>query len=201
MSKTVKELILEYFDRHPSKPVKQGDIAVWVMKEYEKEHGKPCLDPWRGVRRLYQEGVLMKLAKGIYRYEPKLTQKKQLPDFPSEAKEQILKRDNYKCVVCGRGIKDGVEICADHIIPIDSGGTNTVENGQTLCSEHNILKKNYSQTEAAKRYFIKLYEQAIGKNDEKMIDFCQQVFNVYNRHKVNTHIPRPDKSTRGENNA
>lgn len=113
-------------------------------------------------------------------------------DFPPEVKAEIFKRDNYRCVVCHKGRKDGVELCADHIKPKDKGGNNSVDNGQTLCMEHNLIKKNYSQTEAGKRYFIKIYEQAITNEDERMIKFCKDVFDAYDRHKVNGHIPRPN---------
>ena len=95
-------------------------------------------------------------------------------------------------MVCGRGRKDGVEICADHIKPKDLGGTNTIDNGQTLCMEHNLLKKNYSQTEAGKRYFIKIYNRAKKIKDERIIKFCEDVFNAYDKHKINGHIQRPN---------
>jgi hypothetical protein len=36
-----------------------------------------------------------------------------------------------------------------------------VDNGQTLCSEHNFLKKTYSQTEFGKRFIIRLYKDAL----------------------------------------
>jgi 5-methylcytosine-specific restriction endonuclease McrA len=195
MAKTVEQLIMEYFEAHLREEVMQGDIAIWVMQEYKKEHGRECLDPWRSVRRLYQEGILIKVRKGVYKYIPELAERKELPDFPPEVKEEIFTRDGYKCVVCNRGKKDGVEIHADHIRAIDSGGTNTADNGQTLCSEHNLLKKNYSQTEAGKRYFIKLYHQAIAKGDKKMIKFCKQIFDAYNKHKINRHIVRPNKGS------
>lgn len=54
------------------------------------------------------------------------------------------------------------------------------------------MKKNYSQTEAGKRYFIKIYEQAVRKNDEKMIQFSRCVFDCYDIHGVNHHISRPN---------
>ena len=66
-----------------------------------------------------------------------------------------------------------------------------VNNGQTLCMEHNLMKKNYSQTEAGKRYFIKMYEQAVSNNDGRMIDFCKCVFECYDKYGVNGHITRP----------
>ena len=92
----------------------------------------------------------------------------------------------------GRREKDGVEIVVDHIKPRDKGGTNDIENGQTLCMEHNLLKKNYSQTEAGKRYFIRLYQTAVAKNDTRVIEFCRAVFEAYNDFKINSHIPRPN---------
>ncbi|GAG85246.1 unnamed protein product [marine sediment metagenome] len=95
-------------------------------------------------------------------------------------------------MVCGRGVKDGVELVVDHIKPKDKGGTNDIENGQTLCMEHNLMKKNYSQTEAGKKFFIKMYEQAVANNDKRMIDFCKCVFECYNMHKINSHIQRPN---------
>jgi len=95
-------------------------------------------------------------------------------------------------VVCGRGRKEGVEICADHIKPKDKGGDNSVDNGQTLCMEHNLIKKNYSQTEAGKRYFIKIYNQAVDNGDEKIVKFCKDIFDIFNKHGINGHIKRPN---------
>lgn len=58
--------------------------------------------------------------------------------------------------------------------------------------EHNLMKKNYYQTEAGKKYFIKIYNQAIANCDEKMVKFCKDVFDVYDKHKINGHIKRPN---------
>jgi hypothetical protein len=163
----------------------------WVTKQYLKNHPTMPRDPWRAIRMLHQQGFLIKVRKGVYRYDPDAVVSTELWEFPPEVKEQIFRNDGYRCVVCGRGRADGVEICADHKTPKDKGGANTVENGQTLCTEHNLIKKNYSQTEAGKRYFIKLYEQAVAERDERMIKFCEDVFDVYDRHGIDRHIPRP----------
>jgi hypothetical protein len=190
--KSISQLVLEYFQMHPNEDLRHGPVVDWVEEQYMKLTGTKPRDPWRTIRHLYQEGKLIKIGKGIYRYDPSRIQEVELFDFPPEVKEKIFRRDNYKCVVCGRGREDGVEICADHIKPKDKGGSNSVENGQTLCTEHNLLKKNYSQTEAGKRYFIKIYENAVAVGDDRMIKFCKQVFDAYNKHGINTHIPRPN---------
>jgi len=52
----------------------------------------------------------------------------------------ILKRDNYKCQICGRTQADGVKLHVDHIIPIAKGGKTVPENLQTLCQDCNLGK-------------------------------------------------------------
>ena len=58
--------------------------------------------------------------------------------------------------------------------------------------QHNLIKKNYSQSEAGKKYFIKMYKRAVELNDEKIIKFCKCVFDCYSRYDINEHIPRPN---------
>jgi len=192
IKKTISDLIMEYFQKHPREELEHGPVVDWVEEQYKKLYGKKPRDTWRGIRRLYQEGILIKVKKGIYKYDPDLVQNKELYEFPPNIKEAIFRRDNYKCIVCGRGREEGVEIHADHKIPLDKGGTNTVDNGQTLCSEHNFLKKNYSQTEFGKRFLIRLYKDAIEKNDKRMVKFCKEIFDVYDKYGVNGHIRRPN---------
>ena len=55
-----------------------------------------------------------------------------------------------------------------------------------------LLELEYSQTEAGKRYFIKTYEKAVAICDDRIIKFCREVFDVYDKHGINGHIPRPN---------
>ncbi len=192
MSRTIRSLILEFFYQHPKQDLEHGPVVDWVTEQHLKENTTPPRDIWRTVRHLHQEGILIKVSKGVYRYDPEQVTNRELFDFSEETKEAILQRDQHQCVVCGRGRKDGVELCVDHIKPKDKGGDNSIENGQTLCTEHNLLKKNYTQTEAGKRYFIKIYKQAVANNDIRMINFCKGIFDVYDTYKLNGHIKRPN---------
>lgn len=193
MGKSISDLVMEYFQSHPKQDLEHGPVVDWVEAQYLELYNRKPRDTWRAIRKLHQEGKLIKVRKGVYKYDPDFVHDADLFVFTSEQKEEIFKRDNYKCVVCGLGRKDGVEICADHIIPMDKGGTNTIENGQTLCAKHNLIKKNYSQTEMGKRFLIKIYERALAKEDQRMIKFCKGIFDVYNMYEVNSHIKRPDK--------
>lgn len=52
----------------------------------------------------------------------------------------IMKRDNFRCVLCGRGAEDGVKLHVDHIIPVSKGGKTVRSNLRTLCEDCNIGK-------------------------------------------------------------
>lgn len=179
---------MEYFKEHPKRAIKHPEIVDWVVAEYKKRTGKVFRDPDRAIRKLSQEGLLIKISKGVYKYDPDYVEHKELEDFTATQKEAIFKRDNYRCVVCGKGRKDGVEIHADHIRPKDLGGTATIENGQTLCAQHNFQKKNYKQTETGKRMFIRLYELAKATNDERLLKFCKAILELYEKNNINGHI-------------
>lgn len=59
---------------------------------------------------------------------------------------EILKRDNYKCRICGNSPSVNPEIILhiDHIIPVKKGGRTVYSNLQTLCSECNLGKSDKS---------------------------------------------------------
>ena len=190
---TISGLVMEYFKNHPNQELEHDPVVDWVEEQYRTAHGRTPRDTWRAIRKLHEQGKLIYIKKGVYKYDPESESEVKLFDFSEVTKKEILERDGYRCVVCGRGKEEGVSLAVDHIKPKDKGGTNTIDNGQTLCYQHNLLKKNYSQTEAGKRFFIKVYETAVKNEDEKMIAFCQSVFDVYDEHDFDRHIARPDK--------
>lgn len=64
--------------------------------------------------------------------------------IPTKLRYQVLKRDHFKCCICGASpAKDSsVELHIDHIIPWSKGGETTLNNLQTLCSKCNIGKSD-----------------------------------------------------------
>ena len=168
-------------------------MVKWVSDQYFKAHGEPPATVSGNINQLHHEKRLIHLKTGIYKYDPDFEREGEFKDFPKSVKQAIFRRDGYKCVFCGLGEQDGFGIDADHIKARSKGGSNTLENGQTLCRTHNRLKNVYSQTEAGKRFFIKIYESAMKIDDTEMITFCKSVFDVYDKHDVDRHIRRPDK--------
>jgi hypothetical protein len=180
--------LLDYFKNNPNKSISHPEVVDFVTNQYLKNTKKIFRDPDRGIRSLHQKGYLIKDGKGIYRYDPKMVKKRVLEDFSPTMKKKILKRDNYKCVICGKGEKEGVELHIDHIKPKDLGGKATYKNGQVLCSRHNFIKKNLNQTETGKKMFIRLYEKAKDENSTELINFCKDILKVFNKHNMNGHI-------------
>lgn len=52
----------------------------------------------------------------------------------------VLRRDNFRCVICGKSSQDGSLLHVDHIIPIAKGGKTELNNLRTLCSDCNLGK-------------------------------------------------------------
>ncbi len=185
---TQNSIIMEFFQNNPNRDIHHPEIVDWAVEEYKKRTEKIFRDPDRQIRKLHQMGFLQKIKKGVYRYDPKAIKKRELEDFTPALREKIFKRDDYRCVVCGRGRAEGVDIHVDHIKPKEFGGKATLENGQTLCGQHNMLKKTFKQTETGKKMFIRLYELAKKENNKELLNFCKQILEVYEENNMNGHI-------------
>ncbi len=183
-----KDLLIEFFKKHPNRDIPHPEVVDWCTKEFKKRTGQVFRDPDRGIRHLHQDGLLIKISKGVYKYDPNHVQKRDLEDFDAKTKKEIFDRDGYRCVICGRGPKEGMEIQADHIKPKDKGGRATLENGQTLCSQHNFLKKNLGQTTLGKRYFIRLLKTSKKIDDKNLISFCEEILKLFDKYKIDTEV-------------
>ena len=58
---------------------------------------------------------------------------------------EILKRDDYRCQMCGVTAKDGATLEIDHIHPVSKGGSNEPDNLQVLCRDCNAGKSDQWQ--------------------------------------------------------
>lgn len=185
---TQQELLIEFYKANPNRNIEHPEIVDWVTSEYYKRTGKIFRDPDRGVRKLSQSGFLIKVKKGTYRYDPEYEHRRSLEEFTQKQKREILERDLYKCVICGKGTKEGVELHVDHIKPKEFGGEATINNGQTLCAQHNFQKKTLKQTETGKKMFIRLYELSKEEGNNNLVQFCADILDTFEKHNINGHI-------------
>lgn len=49
----------------------------------------------------------------------------------------VLKRDKFRCTICGATAQDGVKLHVDHIFPVSRGGKTELDNLRTLCERCN----------------------------------------------------------------
>ena len=54
----------------------------------------------------------------------------------------VLRRDGFKCTICGATQAEGAKLHVDHIIPVSKGGKTELRNLRTLCDLCNLGKSN-----------------------------------------------------------
>lgn len=62
------------------------------------------------------------------------------------------------------------------------------KNEQTERTSRDFSQEFLDQTGTAKRMFIRLYEAAKAKKNKKIMEFCLDVLNLYDKHGINGHI-------------
>lgn len=64
---------------------------------------------------------------------------RQRPPISVRKRYFVLKRDRYRCRMCHRA---GVELEVDHVVPVHHGGSDMLDNLQTLCWDCNRGKRD-----------------------------------------------------------
>ena len=76
------------------------------------------------------------------RTEYQKTKKYQREIMTDSLRYEVLKRDGYRCKICGVSANEGARLEVDHIIPISKGGKTVIDNLQTLCMSCNRGKSD-----------------------------------------------------------
>lgn len=103
---------------------------LW-LEDYGDGPGQILLDT---VREIFQE----KVAENGYAPSPAPSPRKSRPRPKLSARKSlsVFARNGYACVACGS--QD--DLTVDHIVPWSKGGTNDMDNLQTLCRSCNSRK-------------------------------------------------------------
>jgi hypothetical protein len=191
-----EEFVLKWFKSNPRRSITHAESKRAIEESYFALYGERLEDSDRPIRRLAQEGKLIKERKGVYRYDPDHAEGRiNLQDFDGPTKHAIFERDGYRCVVCGLGKDDGIELQIDHRIPREKGGEGSVRNGQTLCGAHNYQKKILSQTSFGRKLFTHWKRDLLadpngGRERDRLINFCDEVLALYNKHGIDLEVKK-----------
>ena len=80
----------------------------------------------------------------IPRYSPQAVPQMPTARIPLKNAQRfaILKRDGYRCQLCGQSARDGVRLEVDHKLAVTNGGTNDPSNLWALCQSCNNGKSD-----------------------------------------------------------
>jgi hypothetical protein len=143
------ELVWEKIGRQPrAKEMKQPLSPISIsryQKIFQKTWYNICLDflSWKtGL----SSNEIEKESKCLKHFESNNLNHSTQRQISLSLRYEVLKRDCFKCVKCGRTPASDQKIILhiDHIIPWSSGGESNIDNLQTLCSECNLGKSNKS---------------------------------------------------------
>ena len=89
--------------------------------------------------------IHIKDIRVILMYNKPTKTKRKRTGVPRGMRHEVFKRDNYRCVECGASKDDGATLHVDHKTPVSKGGTDELDNLQTLCSDCNLNKSDVIQ--------------------------------------------------------
>lgn len=101
---------------------------------YSREQSYNYLD----LKFYFERTIDLKKHRQTRQYQIKLERAK----MTDSLRYDILKRDHFRCQICGSCAQDGVKLHVDHIIPVSKGGKTVASNLRTLCDRCNMGKSD-----------------------------------------------------------
>lgn len=116
---------------------REGDWIRWIAEEFVEDFAAV----WR---RGDGAGswILQRIAEAVQREYPHLFPEEETrppslrKPISSSLRKCVFERDEYRCKQCGTHI----DLSVDHVVAVANGGTNDLDNLQTLCTPCNSRK-------------------------------------------------------------
>ena len=121
----------------------QFDVTIHCKVTYTSPQGRNHYEKKQDYRyyelkRFYEYTTELKVQRQTRQYQIKVERAK----MTDSLRYDILKRDNFRCQICGSSAQDGVKLHVDHIIPVSKGGQTIESNLRTLCDRCNMGKSD-----------------------------------------------------------
>lgn len=129
----------ELFSEQQIRPILASDIictASYCSPKGRNHYSKKAIYSIDEVPKRYAKLQ----QKKAYQNSEEARRKRARSQMTDKLRYSILKRDGFRCKICGRTAADGVKLHIDHIIPVSKGGESTPDNLRTLCETCNLGK-------------------------------------------------------------
>ena len=114
-------------------------IKVSYTSPKEKNsYSKERTFSYKEVADIYANFRQSKNQQIAYSYQVKIERAK----MTDSLRYDILRRDGFKCQICGATAQEGAKLHVDHIFPVSRGGKTVTSNLRTLCDRCNMGKSN-----------------------------------------------------------
>lgn len=119
---------------HPAMNTEFIVRATYVSPKGQNAYHKNLIYNYDDTKK-YLELVHLKIEK-------KETKQYQRSIMSDQLRYEILRRDGFRCQLCGATAEDGSKLHVDHIIPIAKGGKTVKSNLRVLCERCNMGKRD-----------------------------------------------------------
>lgn len=129
-----------YFGRYEKKEVQKlrlnppQNIYVTIHKQYTSPKGRNYYHNEQTYTQMTVNNSLLKCQQAREKQDERQRERAKMTD---SLRYDILRRDGFKCCICGATAEDGIKLHVDHIKPVAKGGKTEKSNLRTLCDRCN----------------------------------------------------------------
>lgn len=116
-----------------------SDISVTVVFAYTSPHGRNSYHRQREYSHAKIQNILQQL-ESIRAYQQSKDYQRAL--MTPSLRYDVMKRDQFRCCICGISAQEGAKLHVDHILPVSRGGKTELNNLRTLCDRCNLGKRD-----------------------------------------------------------
>ncbi len=131
----------DIFDKNIIKPTTNIIFylyAYYISPKGQNRYKKECSYTFADFEKILVITKSLMDKKQTRQYQIKVERAK----LSDSLRYDVLKRDGFKCQICGSSASDGVKLHVDHIIPVSKGGKTELKNLRTLCDRCNMGKSD-----------------------------------------------------------
>lgn len=119
------------------------DISITITASYssasrKNQYSKTAKYDYSAFAPIFEEAKNLIEKKKSRKYKIK----KERAKLTDSLRYDILKRDGFRCQICGATADDGVKLHIDHILPVSKGGLTVTNNLRVLCDKCNLGKSD-----------------------------------------------------------